>query len=223
MQCDMLLIDSYDKDIAGGTGNAFAAVSPIYWEQLMTTAHDFAATFTPNADVPTGSNLEKDILTAATANVAFGAQIPLTMQHAMSGLNVSLTSENSGSAATGNLFTADELKAATVTFATAQLSSLNTSTGALTFSATSSPLTATLPLIDAAKILFSGLTAPQTIQSVCVAIGGKTYTVNKTMEMKAGYANSLVLNITKTETGIDVTLADWKVNTLDTINAGIDD
>jgi hypothetical protein len=65
--------------------------------------------------------------------------------------------------------------------------------------------------------------APQTITSLVITLGGKTYTFKKDLELKAGNTNTLTLNILKSTTGLDVTLAGWSNTELGNASVGIDD
>jgi len=65
--------------------------------------------------------------------------------------------------------------------------------------------------------------APQTISSVVITLGGKTYTFRKDLDLKAGNTNALTLNLVKSTTGLDVTLTGWSTTELGNASIGIDD
>jgi len=150
--------------------------------------------------------------------------VTFEMKHAMADFAIMLASKNAeGDATTSNLFTEEELKAATVTFVSSMESLFDSNKGSLSFVASMPLRTITLPLADASQIKFGGMIAPQTITSVVITLGGKTYTFRKDLELKAGNTNALTLNIVKSTTGMDVTLAGWSTTELGNVNVGIDD
>lgn len=200
------------------------ATTPIYWEQLSEAAHTFGATFVPSASVATETNFEKDYLIATASNVSFGGMVKFEMKHAMADFAIMLASKNSeGDATTSNLFTEAELKATTVTFVSSMESQFDSKKGSLSFVASMPLHTITMPLVDASQIKFRGMIAPQTITSIVITLGGKTYTFRKDLELKAGNTNALTLNIIKSTTGLGVTLAGWSTTELGNVNLGIDD
>ena len=142
----------------------------------------------------------------------------------MADFAIMLTSKNAeGDATTSNLFTEAELKAATVTFVSSIESQFDSKKGSLSFVASMPVRTVTLPLAGASLIKFRGMIAPQTISSVVITLGGKTYTFRKDLDLKAGNTNALTLNLVKSTTGLDVTLTGWSTTELGNASIGIDD
>lgn len=217
-------VDGYNTGFYNWNKTTLTATTPIYWEQLSEAAHTFGATFVPSASVAAETNLEKDYLIATASNVSFGGMVKFEMKHAMADFAIMLASKNAqGDVTTSNLFTEAELKAATVTFVSSMESQFDSNKGNLSFVASMPLRTITLPLADASQIKFGGMIAPQTITSVVITLGGKTYTFRKDLELKAGNTNALTLNLVKSATGMDVTLAGWSTTELGNVNIGIDD
>lgn len=216
--------DGDNTGIYNWNKTTLAATAPIYWEQLSEAAHTFGATFVPQVSAVAGTNLEKDYLTATASNVSFGGMVKFEMKHAMADFAIMLTSKNTeGNAITSNLFTDEELKAATITFVSSIESQFDSEKGSLSFVASMPVRTVTLPLTDASLIKFRGMIAPQTITSVVITLGAKTYTFRKYLDLKAGNTNALTLNLVKSATGLDVTLTDWSTILLESSDLGIDD
>jgi hypothetical protein len=217
-------VDGANLGLYNWNKTTLSATTPIYWEQLSEAAHTFGATFVPTVPVVAGSNFEKDYLISTANNVSFGGMVKFEMKHAMADFAIMLTSKNAeGDVTTSNLFTEAELKAATVTFVSSMESKFDSNKGSLSFVASVPVRTITLPLNDASLIKFRCMIAPQTITSLVITLGGKTYTFKKDLELKAGNTNTLTLNILKSTTGLDVTLAGWSNTELGNASVGIDD
>ena len=202
--------------------SSLTASSPIYWEQLSQSSHIFKASFIPSDNAPAG-NLEKDYLTATSQSTGFGDLISLQMKHAMAAITVNLSSSNTNNdTISSNLFTSEELKSAIISFVSTMQSKVDYTTGEVSIESSSPAKTVTLPLYDASKATFTGMTAPQTLSSINIMINGKSYTLNKNITLAAGTSNQLTLNITKSSLGMNATITGWSSIELGNTNIDID-
>jgi hypothetical protein len=196
-------------------GTTLTTDQTIYWEQLAQTAHTFKALFVPDV-APTGGQ-DKDYLTATAKDVAFGKAVNLTLNHAMAHFIVKLSSDGT--------YTADELKAATITFNSSLAAYDNPGTVTLSYlkwadNPTSKGnayapvnMTNTSATADATGT-FAAIICPQTITGLTLTIAGKTFALTKDMALTAG--QTYILNAAVGKTTIkagDITVADWAVGT----------
>ena len=195
---------------------------PILWDNLLqyssgTTLNSF---FYKALYLPTNGgdgNQDKDYLQteAATAATPWGISPSFTLKHAMGKLVVKLQSDGT--------YTADQLKAAILTFPSAKyvsgyaVTELNYTNEARTV--TMSNVSGTADVLGT----YNAIVCPQTIDKLIVTIGGKSYTLTRSIALTANNANVLTLKIVKSAAGVNVNVTGWTTTEIGSSDLGIDD
>jgi hypothetical protein len=196
---------------------------PILWDNLLqyssgTTLNSF---FYKALYLPTNGgdgNQDKDYLQteAATAATPWGISPSFTLKHAMGKLVVKLQSDGT--------YTADQLKAAILTFPSSKKVGGNEMSTDLFYinearTVTMSNVSGTADVLGT----YNAIVCPQTIDKLIVTIGGKYYTLTRSIALTANNANVLTLKIVKSAAGVNVNVTGWTTSEIGSSDLGIDD
>src|SRR5574344_1846995 len=217
-------IGNYPIAYSGGVASVNAASTnykPILWDNLLqyasgTTLNSY---FYKALYLPTNGgegNQEKDYLQTEAATVAtpWGISPSFTLKHAMGKLVVKLQSDGT--------YTADQLKAAILTFPSSKKVGGNDMSTDLFYinearTVTMSNVSGTADVLGT----YNAIVCPQTIDKLIVTLGGKSYTLTRSIALTENNANVLTLKIVKSAAGVNVNVIGWTTTEIGSSDLGI--
>lgn len=192
----------------------------ILWDNLADGDYIYRALYAPAAyrhGATDEDNHERDYLTATSAATPWGTAPSFSaskhaLKHATAQLTVSLSS-NDGS------FGPTELAGAGITTFSLRSADPDADRATLAFTKLDAEKAVRLrPAASNRPAAKTALIAPQTLTRVVIAIGDKTYTLTRALELSANATSTLEVNVQRTALGFTVSVTDW--NTQDTIHGG---
>lgn len=206
----------------GAEGNVVSSdlSRAILWDNLADGDYIYRALYAPTAyrhGATDEDNHERDYLTATSAATPWGTAPSFSaskhaLKHATAQLTVSLTS-------TDGSFSPAELAGAGITTFSRHSAAPATDRATLAFTLLDAEKTVRLCAAGSDRPASkTALIAPQTLTRVVIAIGDKTYTLTRALELSANATSTLEVNVQRTPLGFTVSVTDW--TTQDTIHGG---
>ena len=199
---------SYTSGVAS-INTAYTGYYPILWDDLpqysagaTLNSYSYKALFTPSSSV--AGNQESDYLQTeeTTATTPWGITPAFTLKHVMGKLVVTLQSDGT--------YTADQLKAATLTFTSAKYVS-GYDVSELTYANDTRTVTMSNASNTADALgTYTAIVCPQSITGIKLVIAGKTFNLSTNIALATGSIHTLTASVNKSAVKIGtVNVNDW--------------